>query len=331
MRKFIVLIFCCVCFKAFAQEKQLFSEESEDLKLKLNLNDTSILSYSIVKLNLDSLEQTDYSIKYKNKSIKLKNGNFRKNNVGYNIWTSDIKQKDLNNCILVNNGKCIGGYIRTKDKIIQIQHLYDDIHVITEHNFNFPINECDTPIDTIFENTKSNLKSATSVTSTCSSNIIYRMIIAYTPQFKSTFSSQSALNNFLVQVVESVNETYISSNLNVRARLAYAYQTNDSETGDKDTDFDNFFHKAGDAPKFPDKYIEFDEIWGHLNTFNADVGILLVSANIGGRAGSSRRLAVYGKNGSGWNYGVAHEIGHMFDLEHNREEFDNCCTLCFYC
>lgn len=58
---------------------------------------------------------------------------------------------------------------------------------------------------------------------------------------------------------------------------------------------------------------------------------MLIAENIGGKAERDKRMAIYGKNGADWNFGVAHEIGHMFDLEHNREEFDDCCLVCFPC
>jgi len=69
------------------------------------------------------------------------------------------------------------------------------------------------------------------------------MIIAYTPEFASTFSAtnrQDRINDFLNSVIESINESYINSDLNVRVRLAFSYQTPDSEFGNKDDDYSAF-------------------------------------------------------------------------------------------
>ena len=177
--------------------------------------------------------------------------------------------------------------------------------------------DCDTHVYP--ESNDSNLKSINSIT-TCGGLYTYRMIIGYTPQFAATFSStnrQERINDFLVDVVNSVNETYINSGLNVRARLAFSYQTHDGEYGNKDDDFREFTHMG---PTFYTK--RYDEVFGYISKYNADVAILLVAANIGGRANPFKNMAVYGKDGAVSRYGVAHEIGHMFGLEHNREEYN---------
>ena len=163
--------------------------------------------------------------------------------------------------------------------------------------------------------------------STCGGVETFSMIIAYTPEFAATFpvtDRQQEINTFLDGVVESVNESYRESDLDVRVRLAFSYQTPDSEFGNKDDDFDAFSNVVRCTGLFcgGEKWREYDEIWAYRNDFNADVAILLISQNVGGRADRSLNMGMYGRNGADdRNYGVAHEIGHMFNLEHNREEF----------
>jgi hypothetical protein len=298
----------------------LFTEERISTQKEVeNFLNKDELSHFTVDLNIDSLKPEDYKFKLEGKTIILKNKNFRINDIGYRVWSSEQNMDGVLRGLIINKGNSFNGYIVTKDYLYKIRPIQGKRHIVTKHLHNFPTNECDTPIDTLKTESQALKSTSATVSSSCSTNEIYRIAIAYTPEFKATFSSQALLNDFLILVIEYTNETYINSNINVRARLAFAYQTPDSERGNKDLDFSDLVHKHN--PRYP-TYKKFDEIFDYIDDYNADVGILLVAANIGGRAQRNDRLAIYGKNGAGWNYGVAHEIGHMFNLEHNREEFN---------
>ena len=171
----------------------------------------------------------------------------------------------------------------------------------------------------------------TSSISACNGLETYSMIIAYTPQFAEEFTEstrQRDINEFLDDVIESVNESYENSDLNLRTKLAFSYQTPDSEFGNKDDDFDAFTNIVHCTGLFcnGEKWREYDEIYDYRIQHNADVAVLLVAADIGGRADDPGWRAIYGRRGAGRisggnRYGIAHEIGHLLKLEHNREEF----------
>lgn len=157
----------------------------------------------------------------------------------------------------------------------------------------------------------------------CNGLAIYRMIIAYTPEFANTFpliNRQYLINRFIENVVYKTNQTYIQSNTDVRVRLALSYMT-DNEFGNKDSDATAFAKKEYEF-LWSSRSDKYDEIFDLISQYYADVAILLVSYNDGGRAHPRSQTAIYSKLGAGLNYGVAHEVGHMFNLEHNREEYN---------
>ena len=247
---------------------------------------------------------------------------------GQNEW---IGVSNSSNCVsckfhLVEDNNIIEGLLLKANQIFGISHIGGSNYAFYEKSTNN--SDCDThlfpalPINESDETSNTRLSSS----SDCQTANTVSMIIAYTPEFANTFSStgrQDRINDFLSDVIRSVNQTYINSDLNVRVRLAFSYQTPNSEFGNKDDDFDSFINVATCKGLFcgGEKWREYDEIWNYRSEFNADVSILLVAARIGGRASRSLNMAIYGKEGANWNYGVAHEIGHMLDLEHNREEY----------
>ena len=227
-------------------------------------------------------------------------------------WTGISNSSNCVSCKLhlVENNNIIEGSLFKTNQTLGISYIGESHYLFYERsNVN---SDCDTHLFPAMPfDQASNARVSSGV---CQTVNTVSMIIAYTPEFASTFSStnrQDRINDFLTSVIESINESYINSDLNVRVRLAFSYQTPDSEYGNKDDDFVSFVQWGG----------KYTEVFGYINEFNAEVSILLVANDDGGRANRGNNMAIYGKNGADWNYGVAHEIGHMLDLEHNREEF----------
>lgn len=232
---------------------------------------------------------------------------------------------------LEDNGNEMIGHIKLTDTyLLGISTIGNDFYVLYRM-LSLANNDCSTVSYSFPKTKEENVGLQAESSSTNDENdtglTVYRMILAYTPQFAATFSEpnrQQKINDFLIGVEESINEVYINSGNNVRARLVFSYKTTDNETGNKDDDLKDFewFHR-----------VKYNEIFTYRNRYKADVLILLVAETYGGKASRTSNMGVYAKNGANYslytngtpalrkNYGVAHEIGHMFDLEHNREEF----------
>jgi len=224
------------------------------------------------------------------------------------------------------------GYVKLNDSIAyEILPMHGNFYVSFDTKFD---KSCDTDLMPNYKDTNlvmSRLKGSPPIQS-CGGLNIFRMIIAYTPQFAATFNlidRQKKINDFLVGVVDSINNTYIYSNTNIRVRLALSYQT-DHEIGNKDFDLPAFSYKDDNFNIIGVPHGRYDEIFDLRVQYRADAAFLLVryvdpntSSGSGGRANRKQQTAVYSKTGVAESYGAAHELGHIFDLEHDRGNFSN--------
>ena len=305
----------------YIEENQL---KEKHLKHKFIQVDTSFLSNErFVDISLFDRATVRFYVK-----------NFYKNDNDYWVWSgsSDDSKAGYANFIF-KNGRFRGSISYNKE-VYLIRSFPDRTHILHEALDTELDNECDTPlgnleyedsggkpIDELENQEQANGINNARTSDACYSLFTFNVLFAYTPQFyNDNFSDREGLYLHLNEIIESLNITYTNSGQNLRARLVFAYQTPSSEAGNKDTDFDDWFVPNNDG--------HYDEVFDYREEYRADVCILLISANLGGRADRERKLGIYGFSGSGYpngtigGYGVAHEIGHMQNLEHNREEFN---------
>ncbi len=317
MKKIIVLYI-------FIQSLSCFSQKILELDSNFNFSSNSLLK----DIDISNPEIGEWEVFYNGFSLNsslntltldipsgetlffIKTTSFQNNDIIY--WEGNNSGNTIK--IEESNGELSGFIKLANGNYYGISYIGNNYYVI--FNKGESDSDCDTHLYSFSDTNEeeSNTASKASLVS-CNGIYTYRIVIAYTPELAANYSNdQDRINNYLIAVIDSINEVYVNSNLDVRARLAFSYET-DSEFVGKDANFDAFVHEGYYWPKY-------DEIFDYVDEYNADVAILLVNQNIGGRASRDKNMGIYGRLGAGTNFGVAHEIGHMFDLDHNREEFN---------
>ncbi len=263
---------------------------------------------------------------------------------GYFVW-SGINRAKEEHVLLLKKGSRISGIINSGNRIVEIKT--DGANVIIGERKSLASNDlCDTepelmennnngddiilPIEEDDDNDIRDIlipiprqnNQPVALQRSNSGIRVFKLLIAYTPQFASWFSSQDQINDHLELSVELINQTYITNDTGIRARLAFSYRTTDSETGTKGGDLTRFVYRGyGGGPGGPPHAPEFDEVFDYEQKYNIEASLLYVNTSYGGRADRDARKAVVSRTASLGNLTPAHEIGHMFGLEHDEDQF----------
>ena len=156
---------------------------------------------------------------------------------------------------------------------------------------------------------------------------IIDIMVAYTPQALAAEGSVAAMNARIALAVAETNTAYANVGVTPRLRLAYAYKTNYSETGNMSTDLSRLRSTT-------DGYM--DEVHTLRNTYAADMVTLFVK-NGGGYCGLASAIMANAANAfqvtdldcaTGY-YSFGHEFGHLQGLRHDMY-VDNTQTPYYY-
>ncbi|GEM_PF-5148370 len=323
MKQWIVALFITCLTGTLCAQKLLeiqpgFDLSTNDILSEIDLENEDLGTWNVYVKNVELTDQTSSvvidNLEEEEVSFELEESYTMPD--GSLIWrgiSSHSEFPDGKVYLVVTDGIMGGSVWFSEDDLMGIKDVGDNTFVLFRKEVD-PEHTCDTD-HYPFRASASVENSTESQGTSCNGIQVFRVIIAYSQEFAASFiapgvSQQNEINEFLENVINSVNNTYISSGLNVRARLAFSYET-DNEYGNKDDDFAAFVSPLNQ---------KYNEVFAYRQQYNAEVAILLVNANIGGRASRGGNMGIYGKNGA-INFGVAHEIGHMFDLDHNREEY----------
>lgn len=151
---------------------------------------------------------------------------------------------------------------------------------------------------------------------------IFNVLFLYSDLFETRRfpGDHDALVMYFNELVESINIVMTNSSQQLRARLV-AIRRTDIDSDDPDAD------DAKDIVEHMLTVSREGEIAVMRHQYNADIVAHLSGNNYGGRAMRSWKIVTYGRTNAGFpeatnrGYGLAHEIGHVLNLEHNREEF----------
>ncbi|QTE21506.1 zinc-dependent metalloprotease [Polaribacter cellanae] len=316
MKKILFSFTFLISFYSFSQNyleiDTNFDFNSNQLLKDINLNDSNIGEWKVYSKNLI------LNVNNSNLNIELPSGNtllFQKNISFIENNTIYWEGSNAGNFVKLEeyNGELTGFLKLDNGNFYGISFIGGNNYVLFKKELSN--SDCDSHLYSEFK--KSNVHSKNASLTSCNNIFTYRVILAYTPEVANIYSNnQNQINNYLESIINSVNQVYIASNLNVRARLVFSYQT-DSEYVSFNKNYNSFIHK------FP-YWSKYDDIFSYKSEYKADVTMLIISKTdnkVAGRANRNSNSAIYIHNGAASNYGVAHEIGHLFDLDHNREEF----------
>lgn len=333
-----MIVFFSLFNNTILSQNLLFSETSREEARQIDPEMSQEYEYCTIYNTFNDYDKACASI-----SIHTREGDVTfikdysyKNEHGYLVWhgTNNLKESIL---LLKKNGRITGG-VNCNSGTYEISCLNNHNFIIGKVRLD-KLGSCDTePLyskndDTPVENSSifgpGPLPPPNVPIPVIDDTILeYKLLLAYTPQVADFFlfrNNQNAMNDFLELITESVNETYINSGTNVRARLVFSYQTSDNEIGDKGSDLTHFqgIGGSGGSGPFKSDQSRYDEVFGFEDKYNIEVSILIVGYSDGGRASRGTRKAVASRDvAAKTNYTVAHEIGHIFDLEHDRGEFN---------
>lgn len=341
MNKYILVFLIAVsCFSSFSQSK-LSKVKVDKSELKLENKNTSKYIDDLFKKHtsatMQAFELGDNFITSNTIDIELPDGTFlifpmkhtSENEQGYTSWYGEKWSGDNKHLeyvsLIAKNGLCRGSIHTKKDTYI-IEPLYDGLHIIhKELEEDKKHDGCGTLPE--FDNNapipakKEILENARTANSSCSGIKVYNVFIAYSQTMLQEKFQYNMGNLFIYlhDVIESVNETYINSGIPLRARLAAAYNAGYDAGTNFDRNFDRFV-TPNDG-----HYDEIFTINGALEV-QTNVFVLLINEGDGitaGRAHVNNKMVMYQHKGADRrNYGIAHEIGHVLNLEHNREEYN---------
>ena len=329
-RNFVFFLGLLLSFSGFSQKKLFLDTSNFNLrKNNSKINERYIKEYKSYKTfnGFNSIDKNDKSISLNIENIDV---NFQYlysyiNENGYLVWGGKSLNSDYL-LLLEKDGK-LSGLVNTVDNVLEIKTVGNNNVILGLMRHQSSAETCDTPAELFNQSDKKgpiNIQQISGRATNNSNPRIYKLIIAYTPEFASTFGSQNFLNSFLELSVELLNQTYITNNTGIRARLTFSYKTSDSESGDKETDYIRFAFPGFGVVINGTPIVtasEFDEVFVYGNLYNTEVSLLYVKKSYGGRANRQTKTAVQSKNAVLYNYTHAHEIGHMFGLEHDEDQF----------
>ncbi len=289
-----------------------------------------INNLKVVDVEANILKENTLSIDLPNGlnfTIEKHHGYFNKES-GYNSWSGqkgNVEDKTFEYASFVEKNGLCRGYIYTKEGSFILEPISNRRHILYEvlESKEQTHEECGTLPEFDSHGVKESFESSSNrvaYNNSCGNLRVYNVMIGYsTTLLSNRFQwNRENLMIYLHSVIHSINDTYINSGLNVRARLAYAYEAGwDAGVDHFDTDFDRFT-KLGDG--------YYDEAFGYALIYDIHASVLLTNASTGtpGRAHVDKRMTVYEFMNAGYpsaletgGYGVAHEIGHMLNLEHN--------------
>jgi len=329
MKKYIFELFISILFlPVFSTAQQtvdLFSEaQREQVSDASSLDFLSRVSndYALVTLNGDDFSEVEkFEFNLFGDPVSLENINQRINDQGYQFFTGDVFQEEIKTGYFMFSyiDQSLTGAFVLSDYTYEMQPLGDGIHLLEKtrkgdfREDGRRIPECDTE-ERRGDRPKGG--SPRSLPPLCGDNSIMKLVVCYTPSFGDRYATQAGVNGFLVALVESLNEVYISSDISVRVRLVFTLETISDGFDDKTEDLGHF--GINDSAIFPFAFGPFDEVFHIKDIYRADAALLITNSSYGGRAERSLNIGIYGGTWSAFGYGAAHEVGHMFDLNHSQ-------------
>jgi len=330
MKKYIFELFISILilpvFSSAQQTVDLFSDaQREQISRTASLEFLSRVSndYELVELNIaDYGDVEKFEFNLFGDPVSLENINQRTDDRGYQFFTGDVFQEEVKTGYFMfsHKDRSLTGAFVLSSNVYEIQPLGDGIHLLEKtRKGDFKeegrkIQECDTEEGTSGGRPKGS--SPRSLPPLCGDNSIMKLVVCYTPSFADNYATQEGINGFMVDLVESLNEVYISSEISVRVRLVFTLETISDGFGNKDDDEGQFV--LDHSTISPLLFGPFDEVFHIMDIYRADAAILITDTNYGGRANRPTNMSIYGTTWAAYGYGAAHEVGHCFDLNHSQ-------------
>lgn len=234
------------------------------------------------------------------------------------VWNGSFGAKREGSIFVVRDGN-VTGTVRADGKLYSVRPLGKGLHAVTEqeerkfppdHPKEFDEREKKAPKDgDVRKRLDASRKDAPAGKE--AGPFTLRVLVAYTPKVAEAVPD---ILGMIDLAVAETNQSYLNSNIRIRAELAHAVKLDYAETGDFEKDL-NLFRGKDDT--------HMDDVHALRNTHKADVCVLLVndSAYCGladailAREDSAFAL-VYHNCATGY-YSFAHEIGHLQGARHN--------------